>query len=51
LPDPAAAGHAIIFPPYPLTLSRVMESIKVGSTHRILPIDRILLPADARTRI
>jgi len=35
LPDPAAAGHAIIFPPYPLTISRVMESIKVGSTHRI----------------
>ena len=27
--------HAIIFPPYPLTISRVMESIKVGSTHRI----------------
>jgi hypothetical protein len=35
LPDPAAAGHAIIFPRYPLTISRVMESIKVGSTHRI----------------
>jgi putative transposase len=95
--------HAIIFPRYPLTISRAMESIKVGSTHRInsgrresgllsqprffdravraglveraedwpwssvrdyagnlsavasghriLPIDRILLPADARTRI
>ena len=27
--------HAIIFPPYPLTISRAMESIKVGSTHRI----------------
>ncbi len=27
--------HAIIFPPYPLTTSRAMESIKVGSTHRI----------------
>jgi REP element-mobilizing transposase RayT len=35
LPDPAAAGHAIIFPPYPLTISRVMESVKVGSTQRI----------------
>jgi len=27
--------HAIIFPRYPLTISRVMESIKVGSTHRL----------------
>jgi hypothetical protein len=27
--------HAILFPPYPLTISRVMEAIKVGSTHRI----------------
>ena len=27
--------HAIIFPPYPLTISRAMESIKLGSTHRI----------------
>jgi putative transposase len=27
--------HAIIFPRYPLTISQVMESIKVGSTHRI----------------
>ncbi|MGD0012436.1 MAG: hypothetical protein ABSE93_28335 [Terriglobia bacterium] len=34
LPDPAAAGHAIIFPRFPFTLSRVMESIKVGSTLR-----------------
>ena len=24
--------HAIFYPPYPLTLSRVMESIKVGAT-------------------
>jgi len=31
-PDP---WHAIIFPRYPLTLSRVMEAIKVGSTLRI----------------
>ena len=34
LPDPAAAGLAIIFPRFPFTLSRVMESIKVGSTLR-----------------
>jgi putative transposase len=27
--------HAIISPPYPLTISRVMEAIKVGSTLRI----------------
>lgn len=27
--------HAIIFPPSPLTISRVMESIKVGGTKRI----------------
>ncbi|HEV2495250.1 MAG TPA: transposase [Terriglobia bacterium] len=27
--------HAILYPPFPLTLSRVMESIKVGSTLRI----------------
>jgi len=27
--------HAIIFPPFPLTISTVMEAIKVGSTHRI----------------
>jgi REP element-mobilizing transposase RayT len=26
--------HAILFPAHPLTLSRVMEAIKVGSTHR-----------------
>jgi REP-associated tyrosine transposase len=32
LPD---HGHAILYPPYPLTISRVMESIKVGSTLRI----------------
>jgi len=35
LPDPAAAGHAILFPCFPVTVSRVMESIKVGSTLRI----------------
>ena len=35
LPDPAAAGHAVIFPGFPVTISRVMESIKVGSTLRI----------------
>jgi putative transposase len=35
LPDPAAAGHAIIMPPYPSTISRVMESIKVSSTRHI----------------
>ena len=28
LPDPAAAGHAIIFPRFPVTVSRAMESIK-----------------------
>jgi len=27
--------HAIFFPRYPVTISLVMESIKVGSTHRI----------------
>ena len=32
LPD---HGHAIIFPRFPVTISRVMESIKVGSTPRI----------------
>jgi hypothetical protein len=35
LADPAAAGHAIIFPPFPVTISRVIESVKVGSTLRI----------------
>ncbi len=35
LPDPAAAGHAILFPRFPLTISWVMESIKAGSTLRI----------------
>ena len=43
--------HAIFFPPFPLTISAVMEAIKVGSTHCINPIDRILLPADGRTRL
>ena len=32
LPDP---WHAIIMPPYPSTVSRVMESIKVSSTRLI----------------
>jgi len=32
LPNP---WHAIFYPPYPLTISRVMESIKVGATKRI----------------
>jgi putative transposase len=27
--------HAIFFPPFPLTISTVMEAIKVGSTHRL----------------
>ena len=27
--------HAIIYPAYPLTISAVMESIKVGATKRI----------------
>ena len=27
--------HAIFYPPYPLTISRVMESIKVGATKRM----------------
>jgi len=27
--------HAIFFPPFPLTISTVMEAIKVGSTHRV----------------
>jgi putative transposase len=35
LPDPAAAGHAILFPRHPLTISEAMESIKVGWTLRI----------------
>ena len=35
LPDPAAAGHAIIFPRFPVTISRLMESIEVGSSLRI----------------
>ncbi|MGD1105070.1 MAG: hypothetical protein ABSA59_23740 [Terriglobia bacterium] len=29
------SGHAIIYPPYPLTISTVMESIKGGATKRI----------------
>ncbi|MGA2608136.1 MAG: hypothetical protein ABSH01_11850 [Terriglobia bacterium] len=33
--DPAAAGAAIIFPRFPVTVSRVMQSIKAGSTLRI----------------
>lgn len=32
LPD---HGHAIIYPPYPLTICTVMESIKGGATKRI----------------
>ncbi len=32
LPD---LWHAIFFPPFPLTVSTVMEAVKVGSTHRI----------------
>ncbi len=28
LPDPATAGHAILYPRFPLTLSLVMESIR-----------------------
>ncbi len=32
LPDP---WHAVIYPPYPLTISTVMESIKGGATKRI----------------
>jgi hypothetical protein len=31
LPDPTAAGHAIIYPPYPLTISRVFQTVKVSS--------------------
>jgi len=31
LPDPAAAGHAITDPPYPLTISRAMKAVKVSS--------------------
>jgi REP element-mobilizing transposase RayT len=30
-----SAPAAIFFPPFPLTISSVMEAIKVGSTHRI----------------
>ena len=33
--DPTGAGPAIIFPRFPVTIARVMESIKVGSTLRI----------------
>jgi len=36
LPD---HGHAIFFPRFPLTISRVLEAIKVGSTLRI-PVGR-----------
>ena len=32
LPDPAMAGHAIIYPPYPLTISRAFSAVKVSST-------------------
>ena len=32
---PAAAGPTIIFPRFPVTILRVMEAIKVGSTLRI----------------
>jgi len=32
LPDPAAAGHTIFAPQYPLTISEVMKSIKNSST-------------------
>ena len=32
LSDPAAAGHAICAPQYPLTISEVMKSIKNSST-------------------
>lgn len=35
LPNPATAGRAIFFPSHPLTISDVMESIKVGSTRPI----------------
>ena len=35
LPDPSADDHAIFFPRHPLTISDVMESIKVSSTVRI----------------
>jgi REP element-mobilizing transposase RayT len=33
--DPAAVGHAIIFPRFPVIVSRVIESIKAGWTLRI----------------
>jgi hypothetical protein len=35
LPDPGAAGHAIFAPQYPLTISKVMKSIKRSSTSLI----------------
>ncbi len=28
---PAAAGHAIIYPPYPVSISRAMSAVKVSS--------------------
>jgi putative transposase len=31
LPDPAAAGHAIIYPPHPLSIAKAMSAIKVSS--------------------
>jgi REP element-mobilizing transposase RayT len=54
--------HAIFYPRYPLTISSVMDSIKVGATKRInrsrrevfevtRRVDRVLQPADERTRI
>jgi len=35
LPDPSADGHAIIYPPHPLTVSRVFQAVKVSSTTAI----------------
>jgi len=32
LPDPAAAGHAIIFPRFPVTISRVMDQGKAAES-------------------
>ena len=35
LPNHAAAGHVILFPPYPLTISEAMKSVKLTSTNSL----------------
>jgi hypothetical protein len=47
LPDPSADGHAILFPRCSLTVSRVMESIKVSATREAAEIAHPVIPAKA----